>query len=142
MITEMFLIIFNMFSADCAVLNSIILPKYICFHIPFPRVFHILKKLVYLYRVIFWFCFSPLMFYFVVYTLAYLLYSIFPFVHIVFKDGFLIYTKARLLNQDILNVIKVKVQTFLEDEIFLSWKSEPSIAWCNLRTEFVTTLYH
>lgn len=46
-----------------------------------------------------------------------------------------------LLNQDIQNVIKVEAQTFLENEIFLSWESEPSIARCNLRTEFVTTLY-
>ena len=37
-----------------------------------------------------------------------------------------------LLNQDIQNVIKVEAQTFLENEIFLSWESEPSIGRCNL----------
>lgn len=61
-------------------------------------------------------------------TLAFLLYSIFPFVGVLFKDAFLIYTNARLLNQDTLNIIKLKTQTFLENEIFLTWESEPSIS--------------
>lgn len=116
----------EIFSRLCC-FKFITLPRLICLHILFFLVFRIKKNNI-LYRIIFCLYFSQLLFYFVLLTLACLFYSIYLFVGVVFKDTFFIYTQKKAFRPRYSECNQIQVQTFLENEIFLCWESESSIA--------------